>query len=197
VPCRTARGTPWESDLLLSSTSHAMGVTAGKPSPYVLADLKALHETVTVSVSATPAAPPKICKVTTGGAILAIVLDDFAVEPHQTFFYQLHLNRFCAGQPGGVCHTAWNRPLYFSPRNPFGCDDVLSRLGQALLQNGVKRALDVDVLPGLLAAVAGAPPGMDRDPADWTVSGGYIGQISIGAVDVTGQWRGYQLLLER
>jgi|GEM_PF-5763007 hypothetical protein len=195
VPCRTAGGRPWESDLFLSSTSHATGVIPGRPSPYLLSDIAALHEIVTVSVAATPAQTPKSCAVTMGGAVLAIVLQDFAVKPHQTLFYQLHLNRYCRNQPGEVCTMPWTKPLYYTHRNPYGCDDILSRVGQALLQNGVPRALDIDMLPGLRAAVAGAPPGMDRNQAHWSVAGGYIGQISWGDINVTSHWHGYRLLL--
>jgi len=196
VPCRTASGAPWESDLFLSSTSHAVGVIPGQPSGYLLSNLGALREVVTISVAAAPSTPAKSCTVNMGGAVLAIVLQDYTAQPPQTFFYQLHLNRYCGGQADGVCTTAWTRPLYYTRRNPYGCDDVLSRLGQPLLPNGTPRALDIDVLPGLRQAVASAPGGMDRDLAHWSVSGGYIGLISWGDVAVTSHWHGYRLVAE-
>lgn len=196
APCETPHGSPWESDLFLSSTTHAAGVIPGKPSGSLLSDIGSLHEIVTISVAVTPSTPAKACKVTMGGAVLAIVLQDFATKPHQTFFYQLHLNRYCGNQPDGVCTTAWTSPLYYTKRNPYGCDDVLSRFGQPLLTSGTARALDVDMLPGLRQAVAGAPGGMDRDPSHWYVSGGYIGLISWGGVDVTSHWHGYRLVVQ-
>jgi hypothetical protein len=196
VPCKMAGGAPWESDLFLTSKVHAAGSVPGQPSAYVLSNIVSLHEIVTLSVTATPSTPAKSCAATVGGSVLAIVLQDFATKPYQVFYYQLHPSGYCPKQPGGMCSTPWPRPVYYTNRNPYGCDDILSRLGQPLLHNGTPRALDVDVLPGLREAVAGAPGGMDHDLSHWHLNGAYIGLISWGDVDLTSHWHGYHLVVE-
>ena len=197
VPCLNASGKPRESDLFLSSIKPMVGVIPGKTSGYLLPALNSLREVASVSVDAGPSTPTKGCKVSKGGAILAIILTDFAVAPHQVFFYQMSLSEYCRTDIlGSVCAMPASRPTNYTNHNPFGSNDRLALLGQPPIQDGETRSLDIDLLPRLIMAIEDGPPAMDRDPANWAVTGGYFGLISWGDVTVTSTWQNYRLIAD-
>ena len=97
VPCWNAAGEPRESDLFISSNVIAMppAYMTGRSMP--LDQLRALVQTVTLSVQAGQARTRKDCKVNKTGTVVALILHNVLSRQQQTLFYQLTLSRFCGG----------------------------------------------------------------------------------------------------
>jgi hypothetical protein len=197
LPCTTAAGKPRESDLLFSPAA------LNKPGPgftpaageWPLAALRALIFTATVTITEGQAATRKNCAVNQGGALVALILTskgDGHGHHRQTLFYQFRLDRFCRHNQGDAlrfCLRPLRQPQYFFRANPFGVDDFLSLAGQKLMSGAEQRALRVDLLPRLNLVLRQAPPGMDRNPADWSITGFYLGQAIWGDITLATSWR--------
>ena len=196
VPCVTEAGRPREADLFLSA-GHQTGITPGSRDGRPLTSLSRLREIATVSFAAEPAPSPKGCDVSKGAVIVAIILRDFAVEPAQTFFYQLLLADFCLRNGRGrPCDRPATRMQNYTAKNPFGANDRLVFFDSGLAVNAAPRSIDIDVLERLKQAVGNGPAAMDRDVAHWSVTGGYLGLISFGDVKLGSTWSGYRLVAE-
>jgi len=202
LPCSNAAGQPRESDLFASVNGD--NVTPPERSGMLLtgADAPALSAmtqllaTATVTYHYGDAAPRRVCPVAQGSPIIALILSDTAL--HQTLFYQLSLGHVCGPQPASrtqLCEAVSTHPAinFFYRKNPFGADDLLPLYGQPYFTNGETRSLRLNLLPHLIQIIKSGPPGMDREPAHWTVTGYYNGQIIFGGITMATTWRGVAL----
>ncbi len=199
LPCLTKEGNPRESDLLFGPKDRTMaGRTAVLIDPAPLARLRKLIVKAHVAIRYGVTAHPKGCEVSQGNSGIALVLNDFAVEPPQTFFYQLGFNQPCGlGSAKHVheCLGGLNGPGFFFKHNPFGVDDRLPLLGQAFIRNGEARSVTFELLPRLRELIASAPAEMDHHPSHWVVSNTTIGQAIWGDFRLATQWDSVEILL--
>lgn len=204
LPCTRADGQPRESDLLLAPNGlyvNAPGVPGLAPMPAHSQPLSALSGVVfsaDVGLQNGFIARPKGCLVSQGNALAVVILTELDVPHPQTMFYQLQMSTLCAPQTAAqnpVCHGLPGAPLYFFRTNPFGATDFLPLLGTPYLQSGAARHLRLDLLPRLRLVIANGPPGLDHDPAHWTVSGMYVGQHIWGDVRLRSSWHGIHLAI--
>ena len=196
VPCLTEAGRPREADLFLTA-GHQNGITPGSRDGRPLTSLSGLREIATVSFAAEAAPAPKGCDVSKGAVIVAIILRNFAVQPAQTFFYQLLLGDFCLRNGRGrPCDRPVTRMQNYTAKNPFGANDRLTFFDRPLTINAAPRTIDIDILGRLKEAVDNGPAAMDRDVAHWSLTGGYLGLISFGDVRLGSTWSGYRLVAE-
>ncbi|MDD2878429.1 MAG: hypothetical protein PHT60_14455 [Acidiphilium sp.] len=203
LSCLTPDGTPRESDLFASPNGGAKyGV--GRPGLLLpgdkiptLTQMTRLEQSFTLSVVQGLAPTHKGCAVNQGGALIALILQTPATHPIQTLFYQMTLSRICG--PGTaarvrLCNAPPTHPSWFFVKNPFGVDDVLPLAGQPFLASGETRNVSLNLLPRLIDVVKNSPPGMDHNPADWKVTGVYIGQHIWGDVTLQSTWANYRLV---
>lgn len=199
LPCLTKEGRPREFDFLFGPKDRTMaGRTAVLTDPAPLALLRKLVLNAHVAIRYGATAHPKGCEVSQGNSGVNLVLNDFAVDPPQTFFYQLGFNQPCGmGSAAHVreCLGGLNGPGFFFKHNPFGVDDRLPLLGQAFIRSGEDRSLTIDLLPRLRKLIAAAPAEMDHDPSHWVVSNTTIGQAIWGDFHLATRWHSVQILL--
>lgn len=188
LPCDDAKGQPRESDLFIQP-AHAQLQTL-----LPLASLASLHQIVDVS-AAGALLPGHACRVNQGSALIAIILVDHAVQPAQSFFYQLTLSQLCRAGPGAApCVLVQQHGFYYFRNNPYGMDDYLPLAGHGFINSSTSVHLDIDLLPRLKSAIAGAPASMDKDLSHWVLASVYCGQHIWGKVTLQTSWSGYQLI---
>jgi hypothetical protein len=205
LPCTVADGAPREFDLFLGPNgpdlagAGAVGWLANGAKAPALSELNRLTLHATASYGGSLAPTNKGCGVNQGGVLLALILSNPEASPPQTLFYQLHLGRVCGtGDPAhdASCRAPPQRQVYFFAQNPFGVDDYLPLAGEPWLDRDEERAVRTDVLPRLMTALAEAPPGMERDPARWRVTGFYAGQNIWGDIRLSTRWSGLRVVAE-
>jgi hypothetical protein len=200
LPCTWQNGHPRESDLFIAPKASRgnAGPTGLLAAGRDLSLSRMASLTISAVVLARVSVPtsPKGCEVNQGAAIIAIVLRNTTVQPGQTLFYQLALNRICVPGPAEHrrrCGAGPTTFAYFWKKPPFGVDDFVSLLGVAPLVSGEQRHLAIDILPRLKTIIAAGPPGLDHDPSHWSFNGTYAGQHIWGDVMLETEWETYRL----
>jgi len=196
LPCLNNAGLPKESDLFISSrllagpgaavdgARAAMGDLSTLSSLRVMADLQVRFGKATKND----------CKVSKGGAVVAIILTNTFTKPNQTMFYQLSLSDYCRTDIAqNSCRAPADRIVPFWIKNPFGVNDRLALFDTAF-RNEETRSLDIDILPRLRQAVEAPLPQRDTNPQHWFVTGAYAGQILWGNVVLKTDWKNYRLV---
>jgi len=190
LPCSQTDGAPRESDLFIGSDL--------KPDQFErvsLAQLKALIQKAKISAVPGDAKVSKGCSANKGSAIISIVMADLAVQPHQTFFYQMAVGLVCREEQGSQpCGKPHNEITYFSKKNPFGVGDYLPLLGVPFISGSKLTDIDVNLLPRLKMAIGEGPPALDHDLSHWRIGGVYAGQLVWGDVTLQTGWQDYQLI---
>ena len=196
LPCNTANGHPAEFDLFLHPNDKAdayeqVGYTAAPEFKQGLDALSTLKVKTRLSFRAGDADRSEECGVASSNVTAGFILGNPSAK--QTLFYDIVLATACGKQPQkrlDHCKSFLSHPWlsYFSRKTPFGVDDPAPLLGEPFVRNGEARDIDLDVLPGLLAAIERAPDGMDRDPAHWRLTGFLDGQVIYGGMKVATTW---------
>jgi hypothetical protein len=205
LPCTVAGGGHREFDLFISPNgpdlagSGAVGWRRNGAEAPTLAVMRRLTLKATVSYGGSLAPTNKGCGVNQGSVMMALILSNSDAAPSQTLFYQFFLSTVCGtGDPAhdASCRAEKTGQTYFFQQNPFGVDDALPLAGERWLERDEERAVSVDVLPRLMAALGSAPPGMERDPGRWRVTGFYAGQNIWGDIKLNSRWSGLRVVAE-
>jgi hypothetical protein len=205
LPCNTANGHPAEFDLFLHPNEKAnaleqRGYTAAAAFKDGLDALSAVTLQTMLGFTAKTADRPEECGVSSGNAIAGFILTNASAK--QTLFYDVILASACGKQPEkqqAHCEQFLSKPWssYFSKKTPFGVDDPAPLQDVSFVKNGESRDIRLNVLPGLLAAIARGPDGMDRDPSHWRLKGFLNGQDIYGRMKVTTTWSHLTVLADR
>lgn len=205
LPCTIAAGGPREFDLFISPNgpdlagAGAVGWRRNGAEAPTLSSMNRLTLKVTVGYDGSLASTNKGCGVNQGSVMLALILSNPDASPSQTLFYQLFLSTVCGtGDPAhdASCRAPKTSQTYFFKQNPFGVDDALPLVGERWLERDEDRTLALDVLPRLKEALGSAPPGMERDPARWRVTGFYAGQNIWGDIRLSTRWTGLRVVAD-
>jgi hypothetical protein len=196
LPCNTANGHPAEFDLFLHPNDKAnaleqRGYTATEAFKDGLDALSAVTLQTLLRFTYKDVDRPDECSVSSGNAVAGFILRNPSAK--QTLFYDVVLASACGKQPAkrqAHCEQYLSKPwsLYFSKKTPFGVDDPAPLQGMPFLKNGESKDIRLNVLPGLLAAIAQGPDGMDHDPSHWRLQGFLNGQVIYGGMKITTTW---------
>lgn len=147
--------------------------------------------TVTV-VAASQSSTSVECPVNQSQVIPSLILSS---TTGQTIFYQLELGLECypGTDPNQGCYHGTLGEYFCFASDPYCIADPITSYGHDFLNAGDSIAMDgINLAPRLRALISGGSPDgkMDTNPANWRITGMYLGQSGWGNANLETQWSG-------